>query len=99
MRWDESHESPDLIDRRGEGPMRGGGDLGSLLFLLPWLLRSPFGWVILVGTLVFYVGRVLLSGGPDAQRVQGGPVPASGEKGETPEVHFVSFVLDDVQET
>jgi uncharacterized protein len=67
--------------------------------LLPWLLRSPFGWVILLGTLVFYVGRVLLSGGPDAQRVQGGALPASGEQGETPEVHFVSFVLDDVQET
>jgi predicted metalloprotease len=97
MRWDPSHESPDVIDRRGEEPARGGGGIPSgLLYLLPWLLRTPFGWVILVGALVFYLGRGLFAG-PVGQRAHGGSFPANGERAETPEVHFVAFVIDDVQ--
>jgi predicted metalloprotease len=50
MRWDPSHQSEDLIDRRGEG---GGAGLFWLLF---WVLRSPLGWVggviVLIGWLV-----------------------------------------------
>jgi hypothetical protein len=96
MRWDESHESEDLIDRRGEGPARRDGGLGVLFYLLPWLLRSAVGRVILVCGVLFFVGRALL-GGPVGQGVHGGPVPQANGQAETPEVHFVSFVLDDVQ--
>ncbi len=97
MRWDESHESPDVVDRRGEGPARAGGNLGGLLFLLPWLLRSPFGWVVVVGAIVFYVARGFLSGAADPSRVHGGALSPSAAPAEAPAVHFVSFVLDDVQ--
>jgi predicted metalloprotease len=42
------------------------------------------------------VGRALFfSGG--AQRAQGGASSPSGAQAETPEVHFIAFVLDDVQ--
>ena len=48
MRWDPSHESRDVIDRRGEeGPSRAGGGIGGLLFLVPWLMRSRFGRIVL----------------------------------------------------
>ncbi|MGZ3422015.1 MAG: neutral zinc metallopeptidase, partial [Polyangiales bacterium] len=54
MRWDEGHSSPDLIDRRGQ--RSGGGGLGGgLLYLLPFLLRSPIGWVILIVGGLFYL--------------------------------------------
>jgi predicted metalloprotease len=97
MRWDESHESSDVDDRRGEAPVRGGGNLGGLLSILPWLLRTPYGWVVVVGAIGWYVVRSLFFAGPDVQGAHGGDVPVSGRPAETPEVHFVSFVLDDVQ--
>jgi predicted metalloprotease len=99
MRWDDEHDSPDLIDRRGEEPMRGGGGIGGLLFLLPWLLRTPFGWVIVLGAIVFYVARGFMGGLTNASRAHGGSFPQSGQTADAPEVHFVGFVLDDVQTT
>jgi predicted metalloprotease len=99
MRWDESHESRDVIDRRGEAPMRAGGGLGNMLFLALWLLRKPYGWVIVLGGVLFYFARGFLTGGANPQRAHEGTVPNAGSQAETPEVHFVSFVLDDVQAT
>ncbi len=97
MRWDSSHESRDVIDRRGEqGPSQAGGGIGGLLFLVPWLMRSRIGRLVLVGALIFFVGRALLSGGA-SQRLNGQTSAQSPAQAETPEVHFVSFVLDDVQ--
>ena len=94
MRWDEEHESPDLIDRRGERQGPGGdGLLFLVLRLLPWLIRSPFGWVILlvlVGLAVFQgVTHGLYSGTPASQQ--------GGSNVTDPQAHFVAFVLDDVQ--
>jgi predicted metalloprotease len=97
MRWDESHESPDVIDRRGEGPPIAQGNIGGLFFLLPWLLRTPFGWVVILGGLLYLGARGLFG---DASRgLHGGSVPPSVEQAQAPEVHFVSFVLDDVQQS
>jgi predicted metalloprotease len=97
MRWDPSHESDDLIDRRGqEGPGRAGGGIGGLLFLVPWLLRSRFGRIVLLVGALFFVGRAVLGGGIGGQRVADHS-PQGAPPAETPEVHFVSFVLDDVQ--
>jgi predicted metalloprotease len=99
MRWDESHESEDLIDRRGEGPARSDEGLGTLMYLLPWLLQSRIGRVILVLGGLFFVGRTVFSAvhGP-AQGLHGGDT-ARGGVAETPEVHFIAFVLDDVQDS
>jgi uncharacterized protein len=97
MRWDPSHESRDVIDRRGErGPSQAGGGLGGLLFLVPWLMRSRIGRLVLVGALIFAVARAVLGGGI-SQRVNDATSAQTGAQPETPEVHFVSFVLDDVQ--
>ena len=103
MRWDESHESRDVIDRRGEGPTGGGlgpGNASGLVNLAFFLLTKPHGWIIVVLGAALYFGRALLfSGGDATQRAQGGPVGAAGGAAETAEVHFMSFVLDDVQTT
>jgi predicted metalloprotease len=97
MRWDPTHESRDVIDRRGErGPSQAGGGLGALLYLVPWLMRSRLGRLILVGAVIFFVGRALLTGSI-TQRVNGTTSTQTGAQPETPEVHFVGFVLDDVQ--
>lgn len=97
MRWDSSHESRDVIDRRGEqGPSQAGGGIGGLLFLVPWLMRSRIGRLVLVGAVIFFVGRALVGGGA-SQRLNGPTSAQTGAEPETPEVHFVSFVLDDVQ--
>jgi predicted metalloprotease len=104
MRWDEGHESRDVIDRRGErgGGFGGGGIGGGLIsMLLPFLLRSPFGWLILLvllGVSVFG-GRLGLFGSEDAERA--GEV-AQGQAGPRPDdkkAQFVAFVLDDTQNT
>lgn len=100
MRWDEEHESPDLIDKRGED-YRGGGSGFSggnaLLSLLPFLLRTPYGWVIIlafVGYTAFqsFAGRSLSSSTTDSQ-TRSGQALAPTDK----DAHFVAFVLDDVQ--
>jgi predicted metalloprotease len=97
MRWDSSHESRDVIDRRGEqGPSQAGGGIGGLLFLVPWLMRSRLGRLVLVGAVIFFVGRALVGGGA-SQHLNGQTSAQTGAQPETPEVHFVSFVLDDVQ--
>ena len=90
MRWDEEHESPDVIDRRGQGS---GAGIGGLLWLLPILVRSPFGWLVIlafVGFALFQgVSRGLLGGGAGSSD--------GGSHVNDPGAHFVAFVLDDVQ--
>lgn len=100
MRYDEGHESPDLIDRRGQPAPRlaGGGGLAQVLIHLV-LSRLGFGGVVVLG--VAYVGLQalgvdvagLLAGGAQSARVT--PSPA----GPDPQRAFVAFVLDDVQAT
>lgn len=104
MRWDDSHESPDVIDRRGEEPSGGGGGGGSLglFYLVFWLLRRPWGWAVLlvggVGYFVLHAASSLTS--PDPRALHQGESGRGGAVDrDTPEVHFVSFVLDDVQTT
>jgi predicted metalloprotease len=95
MRWDESHESPDIIDRRGEGGRREGGIGGAgMIYLVLWLLRRPWGWVVLIvaGVGYYLYGRF----GEDSQRLQNGESAQTAHQ-ETPETHFVAFVLDDIQ--
>ena len=100
MRWDDSHDSPDLIDRRGEQPTGGGGGNFGLFYLVFWLLRRPWGWAVLI---IGGIGYLVLRGvgaldGGDSQGLHGGQSARQAPVDRnSPEVHFVSFVLDDVQ--
>jgi len=101
MRWDDSNESSDIVDRRGEGASGDGGGAG-LFFLVFWLLRRPWGWAVLI---VGGAGYVVLRGlgafdAGDTRALHGGQNGAGTHADpEAPEVHFVGFVLDDVQNT
>ncbi|WP_394847757.1 zinc metallopeptidase [Pendulispora brunnea] len=104
MRWDEDHESRDVIDRRGEDDGGGGGRGPGLLGLLPLLgplLRSPIGWLILLGIGGYYVVTQLgLLGGGGSRAVHSDRAPAAAQGDPQKElVSFVSFVLDDAQDT
>jgi predicted metalloprotease len=95
MRWTPGHRSPDVIDRRGEP--RGRGGLGWIGFLLPLLVRSPFGWVILA---LLAVGYLFFRGaGEVADRPQVTTGEHAGGGQADAQAAFVGFVLDDVQET
>jgi uncharacterized protein len=102
MKWDDSHDSPDLIDRRGDAPYQqgGGGSLG-LFYLVFWLLRRPWGWaVLIIGGIGYLVLRGAGALGGDPRSLHGGESAQGGAVDrDAPEVHFVSFVLDDVQST
>ena len=99
MRWDEDHESPDLIDKRGETYRGGGSSFGgnTLLSLLPFLLRTPYGWVIILA----FVGYTAFQS--FAGRSLSGSQAGSSQRNEQPlaptdkSARFVGFVLDDVQ--
>jgi uncharacterized protein len=106
MRWDRSHRSSDIEDRRGQsfqGFGGGGGvPLGGLINLL-----SMFGWK---GTLVGLALAVVLSGGTcigsgvglescgrASQRQSATNQPVQQRAGEEELVNFIGFVFDDVQ--
>ena len=101
MRWDESHESPDVVDRRGERS-GGGGGMSGLLGALPFLIRSPFGWVVLLVAGGVYLFQGMGSSSRDTTSAPGQRVVGESRnapRGEEQAKHFVSFVLDDVQKT
>jgi hypothetical protein len=99
MLWKRGHESPDVIDRRGQS---GGGMAGgALVGLLGLVARSRLGWLgalLLIGGVVLFqrFGGGLL--GSDAQPARDSSA-ASAARGETELVQFVSFVFDDAQQT
>lgn len=101
MRYDDSHESPDVIDRRGE-PSPGGGDGGAgLMFLVFWLLRRPWGWVVLLlgGVAYLFVRATATVDGSHGLHADRGAGPVGPGDQDAPEVHFVSYALDDIQST
>jgi predicted metalloprotease len=93
MRWERGHESPDVIDRRGEGGGR--MPMGGLLALLPLLLRSKLGWLILLGAGAYYLWQGALGGTARRAAPEGQQGPTA--RGDQQMVEFVSFVLDDAQ--
>lgn len=103
MRWDQGHESPDVIDKRGEGGGIGGRGLGGLLGFLPLLLRMRGGWLIallVVGVMVFAGSGGLggMFGGSGETTTTSAPVKG-GAKTSDKKAQFVAFVLDDTQGT
>jgi predicted metalloprotease len=98
MKWDEGHQSPDVIDRRGQG----GGGMGGmgLLGLLPLLTRFRGGWVIALLVVGFMLvgglgGLGGMFGGSSETTTTGAPV--AGHKTDDKKAQFVAFVLDDTQ--
>jgi len=91
MRWTPGGESSNIEDRRGQGGGFGG--------------RAGMGIggavVMLVLSLIF--GRDFVTGGTTTNTGNGAPAVANGEVSSSPAeerlVQFVSFVLDDVQNT
>ena len=93
MRWTPGGRSPNLEDRRGMGPGMGGGfGFGGMRLGLPGLL------LLLVLSLVFKRDFFSLLGGGTPMATLNNPNPTLDVK-EEPKVQFVSFVLDDAQNT
>ncbi|PRQ09081.1 KPN_02809 family neutral zinc metallopeptidase [Enhygromyxa salina] len=92
MRWDPSHRSSDLIDRRSQG---GGGGGGLLFTLLMLVVRSRWGWAGVIVVLLGY-GALQLVGGV-AQRAA--DVDGRGQAGTDEQAAFVGFVLDHAQDS
>lgn len=91
MQWDQSYSSSEVEDRRAEGGADLGG--GTPVFGIIRLL-SMFGWK---GILVGLVIAGVVSVGGRFTHHAAGPVQSSPQEDEL--VHFVGFVLDDVQKT
>ena len=91
MRWDRNYSSSEIEDRRGEGPVGGGGNLPFGIIRL----LSLFGWKgMLLGLViagVVAVGSQFGGGGGGIHR------PSATSPQEDELVHFVGFVFDDVQ--
>jgi uncharacterized protein len=99
MKWDEGHQSPDVIDRRGQSSGIGGIGGSGLLALAPLLLRHPGGIVIL---LLLVGGSVLLGmfrGGTSDENAQGVAETTGAQQANDKPKQFVAFVLDDNQKT
>ncbi|WP_193076034.1 neutral zinc metallopeptidase [Pseudomonas sp. FME51] len=100
MDWRGRRKSSNIEDRRGE-PMRAGAGGGLLLLMriVPWLLRSRGGRVVLaVGVVAFFGARMM---GIDLLQL-GGPAPqqtASLSAEEQQLAEFVSVVLADTEQT
>jgi predicted metalloprotease len=97
MRWTPGGRSGDLEDQRGSS---GGGGFGGLGGGLPRMGIGGF-IVLLLLSVIFHKNFFAMLGGggapADAPASQNAPVSSSPE--EEKEVQFVSFVLDDVQNT
>jgi uncharacterized protein len=92
MRWTPGKVSEDIEDRRGGrggGGLRGPVGLGVVLVLLVVSLLTGRNFLSLIDS------GAVVSGGDSA----GPPAPAASSPEEDQLVHFVSFVLDDVQAT
>ena len=97
MRWTRGNRSDDLEDRRGESPGRGGLRVGGGIGL-------GGAVVLLVLSLVFGQNFfALLDGSGDLTPSPGGGAPTGparkGSPAEEQAADFMSFVLDDVQNT
>jgi uncharacterized protein len=98
MRWDSGHRSDDVIDRRGEGgggPVGAGGGVGILIWLF-----SRFGLPgVLVGGAILAALYFMSPGtATDDGKSAVGPAQGQAQQGDK-QAEFVSFVLDDVQNT
>lgn len=94
MRWTPGNESSDIEDRRGDS---GGGGIGGIHLGIGGTI------IVLVLSLLFHRNLFTLIGGGDAASSSSASDTSAPPASETPaehkEVQFVSFVLDDAQQT
>lgn len=100
MDWRGRRQSSNVEDRRGQPLQGSGGGMGLLLVLrlLPWLLRTRGGRIVLgLGVVVFFGARLL---GIDLLQLAGGPAAQPGYTFTEQELaEFVSVVLADTENT
>lgn len=101
MDWRGRRQSRNIEDRRGQPLQGSGGGLGLLMLLrlLPWLLRSWAGRVVLLVGIVVFVGARML--GIDLLQLSAPPTQqtASFSAEEQQLAEFVSVVLADTEQT
>src|SRR4051794_28256836 len=96
VRWTPGGTSSDIEDRRGEGGGGfgfGGGGFGGLHLGIGGKL------ILLVLSFVFRLNLFSLFSGGTATQTARPAIEADRDAGDSREVQFVSFVLDDVQST
>ena len=95
MRWTPGHRSNDVEDRRGQGPASAGlgGGAAALLFFL--FRRFGVVGLLVGGAALFLFSR--FSGGSSLSSER--PAATPGTQAEQTMVEFVSFVLDDAQQS
>jgi predicted metalloprotease len=96
MRWTPGGRSPNLEDRRGAGGGLGGGLGGGMGRGL------GLGGTVVVLALSLLFGRNLFSDlgvSPGVAATNQGPLSPADSAAEETEVQFISFILDDVQNT
>lgn len=101
MRWSDRGRSGDLEDRRGEG-LGGIGGGGGLPFMLLSMVASRFGLggiVVLLLVMFLFRGNFLSFIGGGSSSAPTSAARPVNDPAEEPKVRFVSFVLDDVQQT
>jgi predicted metalloprotease len=96
MRWDQGHESDDVIDRRGQGG--GGPNLAGGAGLLFFLLRFKYGWVAVLAIVGYVAFRSLSGGSGTATKATTTTTGAQHLAQNDTQAHFVAFVLDDAQQ-
>ena len=104
MRWKGGRRSDNIEDRRGMGPAAGAGAAAPVLLrLVPVLLRTKVGRIILiVGVVLVFGGQMLgvdvlslLTGGGTASR----QAPRQPDAAQQEATEFVSVVLADTEDT
>jgi predicted metalloprotease len=95
MRWTPGHRSNDVEDRRGQGPASAGLGGGAITLLLFLFRRFGIVGVLIGGAALFFFGRFGGGSGLTSER----PAATPGTQAEQTLVEFVSFVLDDAQQT
>jgi predicted metalloprotease len=95
MRWDRSHESSDVDDRRSAGGGAGGGGIPFGLLAM----AGRFGWKGILIAIVL-IGAMTYGGGTCANRGErsGSQVMERGAASDDELARFAGFVLDDAQD-
>jgi predicted metalloprotease len=103
MRWKRGRRSGNVEDRRGNGTHMGASAAPALLRVLPVLLRSKVGRILLIGGVVVIFGGQMLGldtlsllTGEQSGHSQAPPRQAAGDDEM---VDFVSVVLGDTEQT
>jgi predicted metalloprotease len=102
MRWDKSRQSNNVEDRRGQSPAYGAAAAPMVLRLLPALVRTRTGRILLIAGVLLVLGSNLLGVDILSALLGGGGATARQEQMSPQEeelAQFVSFVLADTEDT